>query len=193
MRKDFKKFLQAYAEVTDEELLLLLDNLLFREYKKEQFLLRKGQRCKNAFYVQEGLLRFYSIDARGKEHIIQFAPEGWFIGDRSSIFFNEASDYFIDALEDTSVALLDEAFINLLHKVCLKLGYHHSSFLHNHVRHLEKRINLLIGATAEERYLNFISQFPNLISRVPQWMIASYLGIAPESLCRVKKELEKKS
>lgn len=65
--------------------------------------------------------------------------------------------------------------------------------MHNHIRNLQDRVNMLLGATAEERYLKFIKMYPNILARIPQWMVASYLGITPESLSRVRKQLTKKS
>jgi len=78
-------------------------------------------------------------------------------------------------------------------KINGKFAAFNDRLLHNHIRQLQKRLNLLLSATAEKRYLDFIHLYPNLLNRIPQWMIASYLGITPESLSRVRKELSQKS
>lgn len=192
MRKDFKTYLKENVDITDDQTVKMSEKLQFRDYHKGQILLNNGQICKHFFYVEKGLVRFYSIDPLGKEHIIQFAPEGWFVGDRSGIYFNEPSEFYIDAIEDTIVALLDEPFICFVSEIISPFRKYNERILQNHIRHLQSRINLLIGATAEERYLDFIKLYPDLTQRVPQWMIASYLGITPESLSRVRKELIKK-
>lgn len=193
MDKDFTTFLKTNAGVSAEQLIQLGKNILQRNVSKGAYLLNKGDICKQSFYVEKGLLRFYSIDQFGKEHIIQFAPEGWFISDRSSIYFNEPSEYYIDAIEDSKVISLDDQFMCSVSEVSPAFAKHNEQLLQKHIRHLQKRINLLIGATAEERYVDFIKSYPDLTQRVPQWMIASYLGITPESLSRVRKELVKKS
>ena len=192
MTKDIYTYLMENGGITEDQLQQISDRLLFREFRKGQFVLSKGQVCKQIFYVEKGLLRFYSIDHLGKEHIIQFAAEGWFISDRSSIYFNQPSEFFIDAVEDTRVAILNEQFVCSASEVSAPFRRYNEHILQNHIRNLQNRVNLLISATAEERYLDFIKMYPNLTQRVPQWMIASYLGITPESLSRVRKELTKK-
>lgn len=154
--------------------------------------MRPGEVCKHSFFVESGLLRAYTIDESGKTHIIQFAPENWIISDRSSAYFNEPTVLFVDAIEDTSVTLFDNNFSCQLADINPAYLQHNELALHNHIRHQQMRINSLLGATAEARYLDFIHQYPDLTLRVPQWMIASYLGITPESLSRVRKELAKK-
>lgn len=174
-----------------------IDNLVaeckIMTVKKGEFLLQAGQVCKHTFFVESGLLRQYSIDNKGKEHILQFAPENWFVTDRESVFFNQKSSYFIQALENSSVLLLDEAFILRLSQKNNSFIEFNNKLLHNHIRHLQKRITQLLGATAEERYLDFIKIYPDLLLRVSQAMVASYLGITPESLSRVRKELSGKN
>ncbi|MCY1378624.1 hypothetical protein D9M69_662750 [compost metagenome] len=138
-------------------------------------------------------MRQYSIDEKGKEHIIQFAPENWFMSDRESVYFDQPSSYFMQALEDTVTFLLDDTlFLELSRSDAAFLEFN-NRLLHNHIRHLQRRITQLQSATAEERYLDFIRMYPDLLLRVPQIFIASYLGITPESLSRVRKELSRKN
>src|SRR5690606_30838973 len=102
-------------------------------------------------------------------------------------------DLFIDAIEDSTVALIDSDFINMASKISASYSEFNQITLQNHIRHQQKRINLLLSANAEARYMDFIKLYPDLMLRVPQWMIASYLGITPESLSRVRKELARKN
>jgi len=164
-----------------------------KKVKKGEFLLREGEVCNGTYFVEKGLLRMYSIDKNGKEHIIQFAPETWLISDRSSLFFNENSSYFIDAVEDSEVLLLKNEFFQKLHIQFPETVESNDILLQKHIRNLQRRVNALLADTAEERYLDFIKMYPNLMLRVPQWMVASYLGITPESLSRVRKELARKN
>lgn len=164
-----------------------------RKIPKNTFLLQSGDVCKNIFFVEKGLLRMYSIDKNGKEHIIQFAPESWLISDRSSLYFNENSIYYIEAVEESEVIYLNLDFFNKLVEQFPDSIERSDILIQKHVKSLQDRINSLLGETAEERYLKFVKMFPDLLLRVPQWMVASYLGITPESLSRVRKELARKN
>ncbi len=190
---NFKIYLNDKSGLTDEELNQLPYIPKSKQFKKGQSLLDKGQVCKDIFFVEKGLLRQFTIDDSGKEYIIHFAPESWLVSDRSSSYFNQSGEYFIDAIEDSEVIVMDERFINAASEISKTYRENNHRALHNHVRSLQNRINLLLSATAEKRYLEFLKLYPNILLRVPQWMIASYLGITPESLSRVRKELTKKS
>jgi len=190
--ENFKRYLTQNGAMTDERFEALYATLLVKRYDKGRILVRPGEVCKHSFFVESGLLRAYTITESGKTHIIQFAPENWIINDRSSAYFNEPTVLFVDAIEDTTAILLDNDFSCQLADINPAYTQHNELALHNHIRHQQMRINSLLGATAEERYLDFVRQYPDLTLRVPQWMIASYLGITPESLSRVRKELAKK-
>lgn len=164
-----------------------------RRFKKGEMIVQEGSICKYTFFVESGLLRIYSVDEKGKEHLLQFAPEGWFITDHDSFFYQKPSVYNIQALENTEAYLLDEDFFNQLSIQHHEFGSFNTRLLHNHISQLQKRITYLIAHTAEERYLNFTQLYPDLLLRVPQTMVASYLGITPESLSRIRKELAQKN
>lgn len=189
----FRTYLKNQAGVREEHLEPIMDLVRFRDFEKGEFPLREGQKCKHIFFIEKGLMRFYSISEEGKEHIVQFAPESWFISDRSSLYFDRPSDYFIGAIEDTRAVLLDEKFASRASAISPEFRNYNEQILQNHVLHLQNRINLLIGASAEERYLDFVRMYPDLTLRLPQWMIASYLGITPESLSRVRKALARRN
>lgn len=164
-----------------------------KKIKKGTFLLQHGEICKNTFFVEKGLIRMYSLDKNGKEHIIQFAPENWLISDRSSLYFNEKSNYYIDAVEDSTVLFLEKDFFNSIMEEFPNSIENTDLMVQKHVRALQTRINSLLAESAEERYMRFVKTYPDLLLRVPQWMVASYLGITPESLSRVRKELAKRN
>lgn len=189
IRAGFDYYLSNVAGVSVKVAERLYDSLEKREFQKGEMTLKIGEVCRHSFFVEKGLLRSYTLGEDGKEHIIQFAPENWFIVDRSSVYFNDPSEIYIDAVEDSQVVLIDDNFMNRVAQLDNNFGKFNDKLLHNHIRHIQKRLNLLLGASAEKRYLNFIEMYPDLLLRVPQWMIASYLGITPESLSRVRKEL----
>lgn len=187
------KYLSLNLDVEAHDMSFIAENCTIKDAKKDEFLLRENEYCKHTFFVESGLLRQYSIDSKGKEHTISFAPENWFVSDRESVLFNEPSPYYIQALEDSKVVLIDEDFITLLSEKIPAFIKFNNKLLHNHIRHLQNRISMLLSASAEERYLEFIEMYPDILLRVPQTMVASYLGITPESLSRVRKELVRKN
>lgn len=188
MINQFKIYLQDKINITDEQFDSISPDLKVKKFLKGEIIQYKGDRNNNGFFVCKGLLRAYSIDEKGKEHILQFAPENWLVADRTTMN-QELSELYIEAIENTDAVLVPHNFIeNAAIKVpCIQPM--HIKLLNNSIRFMQKRIVMLLSATAEERYLDFINLYPNLTLRAPQWMIASYLGVTPESLSRVRKEL----
>lgn len=146
-----------------------------KQFKKGQILQHKGDLNSKIYQVESGLLRSYSIDDKGKEHIFMFAPEGWIIAGNSAP--EEPCELFIDVLEDAEV-LTSEKVIHSGHEI---------SKLLKRISILQKRVIMLMSASAIERYEHFLETYPDIVQRVPQRMIASYLGITPEALSTVKR------
>ncbi|MCI5058490.1 Crp/Fnr family transcriptional regulator [Phaeodactylibacter sp.] len=146
------------------------------QIKKGQILQRNGDLNSKVYHVQSGLLRSYSIDNKGREHIYMFAPENWIIAD--SVPPQTPCDLFIDALEDSEVIQItkDNVSVTDTQKLIKRLEI------------LQQRIIMLMSASAIERYEHFIETYPDIVQRVPQKMIASYLGITPEALSSVKRK-----
>ena len=189
----FKKYLKKKAKVSDEKFRQLEKSAAEKKIAKGDFLLRQAEVCNKIYFVEKGLLRAYKVDDGGKERINQFAPENWFITDRSSILFNLPSEYFIDAMENSELIVIDNEFLIEASNISVRFREYNKNLLHNHIRQLQKRIDSLLGLNAEKRYLYFVETYYNLTLRVPQWMIASYLGISPETLSRVRKKLSVKA
>ncbi|MGY3052761.1 CRP-like cAMP-binding protein [Pedobacter sp. UYEF25] len=190
MLEKFRDYLKQKIEITDEQFAQNFGHLRIKKVKKGEIIFREGEHTQHIFFVSKGLLRAYSLDSKGKEHILQFAPENWLIGDRNSMV-DQPSIFFVDAIEDTETVLLPNNFLDMAAAKIPNLLPMQITLLNNSIRFMQKRINMLLGATASERYLDFLKIYPNLTLRAPQWMIASYLGITPESLSRVRKELAK--
>ncbi|ALJ06701.1 cyclic nucleotide-binding protein [Pseudalgibacter alginicilyticus] len=190
---NFKKHLIDKGGLTNEEFTQIEYLIKTKKVAKGQFLLKQGDICSHFFFVEQGLLRFYALNEEGKENILQFATETWLVSDRGSFFFKEPSTYYIDAAENSIVVIIDEEFIDQVSRINPDFRKRNEQLLHNHIRHLYKRVSLLLGASARVRYLDFIAMYPDVLLRVPQWMIASYLGITPESLSRVRKALAKEN
>lgn len=147
------------------------------QVQKGQILQRTGEINDFAYVVESGLLRSYLIDDKGKEHIFMFAPEDWIIADNQQV--GQPAELFIDALEDSTVHVLKKELENFdisveLPKLVKRLSV------------LQKRVLMLMSSSAIERYEHFEATYPQILQRVPQRMIASYLGITPEALSTVK-------
>ena len=187
--ENYKKHLLNIVHFTEEQWNKIENVLVVKQFKKNEFILVPGEYSEDYFFVESGVIRSYTIDENGKEHVLQFGTENWIVSDRNSSFCKQQSKFYIQAIEDSTVVLLNEKIVNLI--VSLNPDYliAENKLVQNHVRSLQDRINLLLSATAKKRYLEFIRLYPNQLSRIPQWMIASYLGITPESLSRVRKEI----
>jgi len=186
---NFKKHLIDKGGLTEADIVKIEPFIKTRHVAKGELLLKQGDICSHFFFVEKGLLRFYALNEEGKESILQFATENWLVSDRGSVYFQEPSTYYIDAIEDTLTVLMDEDFIDKVSEVNSNFRKNNERLLQNHIRHLNKRISQLLGASARTRYLDFVKMHPDILLRVPQWMIASYLGVTPESLSRVRKTL----
>ncbi|KGE14718.1 Crp/Fnr family transcriptional regulator [Sphingobacterium deserti] len=161
----------------------------FKTVPHNTYLLREGEIGHYAFFVESGLLQSFSLDEKGGEHILQFAPENWIIADRASQYFNKPSDYYIKAIEHSTVVFIQPAFMEKASQWSNEFACFLENSLQRNIYIQQKRINSLLAMTAKQRYLSFMDMYPGLLLRVPQWMIASYLGITPESLSRVRREL----
>ncbi|MEL7124225.1 MAG: Crp/Fnr family transcriptional regulator [Bacteroidota bacterium] len=142
---------------------------------KGQILQRKGDLNSKVYQVQSGLLRSYSIDDKGKEHVYMFAPENWIIAD--SVSPKTPCDLFIDALEDSVV----------IQKEKDTLPTSDTEKFINRLEVLQKRIISLMSSSAIERYDHFLETYTDIVQRVSQRMIASYLGVTPEALSNAKR------
>ena len=190
---NIETYLSEILEIPKDAITTCSGFYVSKKVAKNEFLLREGEICLDTFFVEKGLLRMYSLDKNGKEHVIQFAPENWLISDRSSLNFNEKSKFYIEAIEDTEVFILGNDFFTKMIENYPHIAERNDLLLQKHIRNLQNRVNSLLADTAEERYMNFIKMYPDILLRVPQWMVASYLGITPESLSRVRKELARKN
>ena len=189
----FEQYLSDKTHLSATDWQKIRDDIDYLEVEKGDYLIQPEQTSTHTFFVEKGLLRYFSVDQNAKEHILQFAPENWFVGDRNGVCFNQPSNFYIQAIEPSRVALINESlFATKLSAINPEFVAYNEQILQKHIHQLQKRLHFLLSATAEERYLDFIATYPDLTRRVPQWMIASYLGITPESLSRVRKDLANK-
>jgi CRP-like cAMP-binding protein len=187
-----RAYLEARAEFSDADLGFIRGTFLYKALAAGQFLQRAGDVAQHAVFVARGCLRNYVIDAKGKEHIVQFAPETWWLADSNSLNTRVPSPYFIDAIEDSALLLIDApSHAGLVDTVAAYAAAFRSG-LQRHSAAKDQRIVSALSATAEERYLEFLATYPSIVRRVPQTMLASYLGITPETLSRIRKGLSRR-
>ena len=160
--------------------------------RPREFLQRAGSVATHAAFVARGCLRSYVIDAKGKEHIVQFAPETWWLADNVSLSSRTPSDYFMDALEDSELLLIDPASHETIVERVPGYAAAFRKGLQRHAAAKDERIVGTMSASAEERYLQFLKTYPSLATRVPQWMLASYLGVSPETVSRIRRKLSRR-
>ena len=187
-----RAYLDARATFSDHDFDLIRGALLHKHLDAGEFLQRGGDITQYAAFVAAGCLRNYVIDAKGKEHIVQFAPETWWLADARSLNDRTPSPYFIDAIEESELLLIDgPSHQSLVDRVA---GYA-AAFrkgLQRHAAAKDQRIVSSLSATAEERYLEFVRVYPSIALRVPQAMLASYLGMTPETVSRIRKHLSRR-
>ncbi len=158
-----------------------------KKIRKKQFLLQEGDVCRYVAFVEKGMLRMYTIDEKGSEHIVQFAFEGWWMADQYSLLTNEPSNFSIEALEDSELLLLTRhAEEEMLEKIP-KFERYFRLLLQNSLIATQRRLTRTLTLTAEQRYTELIHSCPTIPQRVPQHMMASFLGITPETLSRIRK------
>jgi CRP-like cAMP-binding protein len=193
MLEQFKTHLLSNMGLSEEQYSEIEHLVHSLKIKKGTVLLKENQICDRAFFVCKGLLRSYTIDEMGKDHILQFASENWWIADRSSFYFDEPSALFIDVIEDAEIVYVQKEFLRRAEILSAEFTFFHTLALHKNIRQMQQRINYLLAASAEKKYLDFIETHREITFRLPLQMIASYLGITPESLSRVRKELARKN
>ena len=161
--------------------------------RKKQLYLRAGEISRATAYVVSGCLRRYIVDEHAKEVIVNFAVEDWWIGDLDSFYHQKPSIYYIQALEDSELLLLSrEDYVRVCDILPKYKTFHEEKVQRNYYAMLT-RLSLLKSGTAEEKYLSLINELPQLFQRIPLHYIASYLGIEPESLSRLRKRLSEKA
>lgn len=181
--------LQARVPLTEADFTTFCGYLRPLALRKRQHLLQAGEVCSHFTFVTQGCLRSYSLTAEGHEHTLQFAPEDWWISDLYSLLTRQPSTMSIDALEGSQLLLLDQADLESIYARCPVFERYFRLLMQSRYVVLQARVNAALSQTAAEKYQHFLRKYPTIVQRVPQHVIASYLGLTPESLSRVRRQL----
>ena len=185
----FRSFTEKQILLSKEEMELIKNHLTPKKLRRKQYLLQEGDVCKTIAFVEKGSLREYSIDQTGAEHIIQFAVEGWTISDLFSFLTGEPATYNIDAIEDSELVLISKT----AHEELLQQLHKYETYTRLQITGaylaMQKRLNSINTQSLEKRYLDFTTLYPDIVQRVPQHMIASYMGLQPETLSRIRRKI----
>ena len=187
MDSSFFDSISKHIQLSTEEVEITRSVLHSRKLRKRQYLLQEGDVCKHETFILKGCLRAYTVDDKGNEHIVMFGIEGWWISDFYSLLTGTPSTQNIDALEDSELICIEKSDLDKLYQQVPKFERLFRILLQNAFIANQQRILGSISMTAEEKYLAFIKKYPAIEQRVPQTQVASYLGITPETISRIRR------
>ena len=184
-------YFNHFLPLDEEEKSVVEEVFKERKVKRRQFLLQEGDVCKHNTFVVEGCFKMYMVDPNGKEHNLQFAIEKWLIGDIGSFHSEEPSRLYIEAIENSIILQIKKEDQWKLFVDYPKFNRIFRVLAENAIVSLQNRILQNISSTAEERYLEFSKNYPQLFNRISNVQIASYLGVTPEFLSTIRKNISK--
>jgi CRP-like cAMP-binding protein len=185
------KYIEARTseKLTDNELDAIMTAFDRKRLRKRQYFLREGDVCKYMGFIVKGSARMFSVDEKGHEHIIRFGLESWWMSDHESLLNLTPSPYFIEMLEDSELLVITLPNANELRNKSRCFDLTVKVLDQFQAIAMQKRIHSAIGMTAEERYCDLSRTYPQFLERFPMNMIASYLGLSPETLSRIRKNV----
>jgi len=190
MKDNLIAHINKFVKLDEQEASLVCEDVSLIKVKKKQFILKADEICRANYFVSKGCMRLYFINRNGQEQITQFGLEDWWITDYSSLETGQPSIYYIQAIEDAElISLSKKTMEELLQKVPKLERYFRIIFQKAHTASM-RRFEYLRDQTDEERYRQFVSLFPGFVQRIPQYMLASYLGFTPQFLSKIRGKKE---
>ena len=176
---------------TDSEYTTLLELFSTQVVTKKTILFGQDHRSRNLYFVTRGMLHSYTTDAQGNQHTVQFAPEEHWTGDLAAFLAGDLTSNTLEALEDTTVLSMTHADFEYACNRFVKFERFFRLLIQNAYVSAQRRLNLNRIQSAEQRYCDLVTEQPDLPQRVPQYLIASYLGVKPQSLSRIRSKLNR--
>lgn len=183
------KYIEEYISLNEKEIDILKSLTRIKKVRKRQFVVEQGEICRYENYVVDGCLRCYHLDEEGQEHIVQFAVEDWWIADLQSFLTQSPANFSVDALEPSILIQFGHNELQELYNRIPKLERFFRLIIQNAFVASQKRIVASYSKDAGKRYIDFRNRYPNIEKRVPQYMVASYLGITPEFLSKIRRRI----
>lgn len=183
------KYVNKYITLTKEEEVCLLSKITSRKYLKGQYVVQQGDVCQHTCFVISGCTKTYYMDDEGQEHIVMFSIEDWWTSDIGSFITQTPADYNVQCIENTELIQFSYHKREELFQEIPKLERFFRQIIEKALVASQKRILRSFSLTAKEQYLYFRSQYPKIEQRIPQYMIASYLGITKEFLSKIKSQI----
>lgn len=177
--------INQHVTLSDQEKKTFCSTLIYKKFRRKQYLLQDGEICSHDYFVISGCLRQYEVSPNGRENTVQFAFENWWISDWYSMLHAQPSVYNIEAMENSEVFMIEKNELEKLYTEIPQLERYFRKILLNAFVSLQKRI-LFQQKTAEERYLEFMKNYSWFEQHLSQQHIASFLGITRETLNRLK-------
>ncbi len=181
--------IKSYVDISPEEEVLLLDKIKLRSYLKGQYVTQAGDICRNDSFVISGCLVTFCVDGKGKEHVLNLSIENWWTGDFGSFIGQSPAKYHVKCIENTLLAQISYGDYQDLFASIPKLERFLRLVLQQEYVDAENRVIDNFILPAKERYRIFCEKYPEKIQRVPQYMVASYLGITKEFLSKIRKQI----
>lgn len=185
-------YVSNYINLDNSEIETFKSLTGYKKLRKRQFLVEQGEVCRYENFVINGCLRCYYVDREGDEHIVQFAVENWWIADLQSFLTQSPAQFNVDAIEPSELIQIEYQHLQQLYREVPKFERFFRLIIQNAFVASQRRIIASFSRDAESRYLEFKQRYPDIEQRVPQYMIASYLGITPEFLSKIRKRLAEK-
>lgn len=189
MYQKLKESIQEHVSLSDDEWEHCKNKFRPKRMLKRQFLLQEGDICRELTFVEKGGLYSYSVDSKGSRHVLRFAFDGWWIADLQSFFTNNPSTFNIQVLENSELLMLDQKNHKKLLEEIPAYERYHRIIVQNAYVALQQRVENALGLTAEEKYARLIKYNHEFMNRVPLNLVASYLGMSPETLSRVRGQM----
>jgi CRP-like cAMP-binding protein len=186
MYPELLNHIKKYVHLNSQDEQFVCDMLELKSVKRREFLLEPGNHCQGNYFVVKGLLRQFFVNNKLNEQIIQFGLENWWIADQDSLMTKQPSTCFIQAVEASEVLLLAEKNRIILFERIPALESYFRMMMQKAFVASQRRIGFIFNQTEEERYRHFAKLFPEFMQRVPQYMLASYLGFTPQFLSRLR-------
>lgn len=181
--------LNSFLPLTEEETSELQKRVSQKTVKRRQFILSAGEVCKHYNFIVEGCFKMYKVDDTAKEHNLHFAVENQWITDIGSFHSEQPSQLYIEAVEPSIVLQISKGDLIYFYEHNIKFNRIFRVMVEDEFVRLQNRLLQTISTTAEQRYLEFIEQYPDLFNRISNVQVASYLGITPEFLSNIRKKL----